>query len=703
MKNGLSIIVLVCLSFFSIVKAQTPYFIPDDSLHTVPVTRTPDDTILIPPLAKVDDVQEVYRYAWKVHPRTGDRIPVMENSSLINFHQTSLIDSRSIATGYLANWGSPAQSKIFFDRPESSVFTFLDAMQYYHKTAQEHPFLNTKVPYSNVYYQSAGGRTNSEERLNTQISSNFGKELNIGFDIDYVYSRGFYQNLSNKQMSYDIYASYVSERYQMHAFMINNYYNNSENGGISDDRYITNPNSLRFTGDTKDIPVKVGSLWNRFKGRQLFLSNKYNLGYYDSEDMDIDDVNDEFEIDREFIPVASFVLTTNYTDQQRRFGSRDRTNVLGNYTATDTLLSKFDPALNDYLINYITDYENPLADDQMAYWSLKNTFAVSLNEGFKEWVKFGLTAFVEQEFRKFSLPRIINTNEEGNPQMLPMVVEYRSQNSTVIGGYLSKRKSRLLRYNLGADLAVIGSDLGEFRLMADVETTIKFAGKDASARLTGYVKNLKPKFFENNLRTKYTYWNENLSETRRVFVGGNITIPQTGTWLSGGVENIQNYIYYDRNRTVAQEGSSVQIISVSAGQNLQTGIFHWDNQLAYQLTSNKEVVPLPQLSLYTNVYLLTKLAKVMTIQLGVDARFHTEYYTPSYDPSILQFYNQQTTKTGGFPLSTVYLNLHLKNTRFFAMMYNVAKDMGDPKYFSLPHYPYNPMIFKMGISWDFNE
>ena len=687
MKKSLYFIVVLIIAFLPGAKAQEPVFIPNTDTIDIDSPQIP---IIKKEFVKKDSIPQADAYTWRIDRRSGERIFVDSDNSLPGFHRKSLVDGQGIAVGYLGNWGSPAQSKLFFEREEIGLFPFLDAFEYFHKTAEKQLFLNTKIPYSNIYYQTGGSKINSEDRLNTQLSSNFGKELNVGFDFDYVYSRGFYSMLSNKQITYNFHANYISDRYQLHAFGRNNYYNNSENGGIQNDEYITNPNAVSgFKGDSQEIPVNLNRMWNRLKGRQIFVSNRYNLGYEKEDDK------------KEFVPVASFILTTNYKDQQRKFASKDDRVVEQTYTETDLFLG-YNETSNKVNMYYLKDIANSPADDQMAYWSLKNTFAVSLNEGFREWVKFGLTAFVEQDIRKFAIQKVIRTDVDGTPEMIPMVVEHKNQGSTVIGGMLTKQKGRFLRYNLNADMALLGDDIGEFRLEGELSTTIRFAGKDASAKLTGYVKNISPKFFQNNLRTKYSFWDKDLSDTRRVYVGGKISIPQTGTELSGNVENIQNYIYYNRNKIIDQESKNIQILSFRADQKLNAGIFHWDNQVVYQMSSEKEIIPLPQLSLYSNVYLLTKLG-VLTVQLGVDAQFHTEYYVPGYDPSLLQFYNQQNTKVGGFPLSTAYMNLHLKKSRFFIMMYNVAKNIGDPKYFSIPHYPVNPMIMKMGISWDFND
>ena len=109
--------------------------------------------------------------------------------------------------------------------------------------------------------------------------------------------------------------------------------------------------------------------------------------------------------------------------------------------------------------------------------------------------------------------------------------------------------------------------------------------------------------------------------------------------------------------------------------------------------------------LYHNLYIRAGLAKkVLTVELGADVRYFTQYYAPDYSPAIGQFYlqNPETRyKLGGYPLVNGYLNIHLKRTRIFVMMYNLVQGTGERSYFFAPHYPLNPRSFKFGISWNF--
>ena len=66
-------------------------------------------------------------------------------------------------------------------------------------------------------------------------------------------------------------------------------------------------------------------------------------------------------------------------------------------------------------------------------------------------------------------------------------------------------------------------------------------------------------------------------------------------------------------------------------QDFQLGIFHLDNEVTYQKSSNQDVLPLPDLVLYHNFYLKFGLAKkVLQVELGTDVRYFTQYYPYFY-------------------------------------------------------------------------
>jgi hypothetical protein len=91
------------------------------------------------------------------------------------------------------------------------------------------------------------------------------------------------------------------------------------------------------------------------------------------------------------------------------------------------------------------------------------------------------------------------------------------------------------------------------------------------------------------------------------------------------------------------------------------------------------------------------------MQMGVDVRYHTAYYALSYMPATGQFHVQDRVKIGNYPVMNVYLNVHLKRTRFFVQGYHINQLFMKGDYYSMPYYPINPATFKMGLTWNFYD
>ena len=138
-------------------------------------------------------------------------------------------------------------------------------------------------------------------------------------------------------------------------------------------------------------------------------------------------------------------------------------------------------------------------------------------------------------------------------------------------------------------------------------------------------------------------------------------------------------------------------------QDFRLGPLNWENQITYQKSSKAEVLPVPDINVYSNLYLRFKIARVLKVDLGADVRYFTKYYAPDYSPAIGQYTVQDNgdnnIKLGGYPIVNVYANMHLKQTRFFVMMSHV--NAGDGEAFLTPHYPINTMVLRFGLSWNF--
>ena len=712
MKQGLSICFLLLL-FSGLIFAQ-PGNQEDDHHH-----HHHADT-------DSSEINSSRTKAYRLTDKLGERYPAPMDTLRLNFSNNILIEGRGLSMSYLGNIGSPVQSRIFSERGEDNNFIFLNAFKTYRITPQNACFYDVKVPYTHLTYLPTlfGNKLNSEELFSGVLTSNFGKKINVGADWEFIFVRGHYASNSNKNFSYRPFANYLSDRYQVHAYFQNYEFLTTENGGITNDRYISHPDDFtegkRPINDTKSFPTRFTDTWNHIKGKQLFLTHRYNLGFYrelttdekeeaerkkeerkknlelqqheasinrannrnenatqqsgfsDSSDEEQGIAEEKEEVVAVFVPVASIIHTIEHESMNRFFTSNSR--------GIDTCYSQ---------IHTIADSIRDFTEA----WNLKNTIGLSLREGFQDWMKFGLTAYVHLDKRRYILP-------DDSARSTMQYDEF----STYLGAELTKQQGRLLTYNAKGEFCLVGTDIGEFRLAGDLKTQFRLMGKEASVNASGYVKNLRPAFYTRHHHARYFWWDESFNNIQRINVEGGFDIQQTRTQMRVGVESIQNFIYFGKSGKPEQFTSNLQVVTARFKQDFRYKAFGWENEVAYQLSSNKNVLPLPAISAYTNLYLDFKYAKVMDIQLGIDAHYFTSYFAPYYEPATQQFQIQEEKKIGNYPIINAYVNFNLKQARFFISGYNLSSLFITPtEYFSLLHYPLNPQLIKAGISFYLNN
>lgn len=632
-------------------------------------------------------------FSWKIDERLGNIFETPVDTIQHAFQNTNDTGGPTGHYTYLGNLGAPRISHVFFERKETSQFFFTDPYDFTVRRPEDIVYTNTKSPFTNLTYYKQGDGRYGEERFKAYFAVNVNKRLGFGFDIDYTYGRGKYTSQSTALFNGNLFAYYRGDNYDMHFSFINENLKVAENGGIADDRYITHPLEMaegRKTYATYDIPINLNDIWNKNTGYHAFLTHRYNLGFY----RDVTQENDTV-IRTVFVPVTSFIHTVKMDMNRRKYISYDK-------EQNQTYFQ------NNYLGNDSTDVTK--------HFSIKNTVGISLREGFNKWAKAGLTAFMSFEHRRFTLT---DTLDGTAGRRIPTD---HKENILSVGGQLIKEQGKTIHYNVLGEVALIGEDAGQFSVEGQGDLNFRLFGDTVRLEANAYIKNLNPTFYFRHFHSKHYWWdNEDLSKIMRTRIEGKLNIDRWRTQLKVGVENIKNYTYLDNtsikitdkqnevsfknNIAVRQHSDNIQVFNAALRQDFKLGILHLDNEVVYQKSSNQQVLPLPDLVLYHNLYIQFGLAKrVLNIELGADVRYFTQYYAPDYAPAIGQFYlqNPETRfKLGGYPLVNAYLNLHLKRTRIFVQMYNLIQGTGEKSYFLAPHYPLNPRILKVGLSWNF--
>ena len=715
---------------------------------------------------------------WTVSRKFGDRTPVQVDTLSHMFMNTIFTTGLRGEYNTTGNLGAPRINRIFIDRPETEQFIFTQPYDYFVTPVETFQFTNTLSPFTNLTYNTAGNRTNGEDHFTAKFGVNAGKRIGVGFKFDYIYGRGYYQNQSTSHFDYTMYGSYLGDHYQAHLLFSTNHQKVTENGGITNDAYITHPESFDDTYTTSEIPTVLEQNWNRNDTQHIFLTHRYNIGFNRKVKMSEEEIKarkfaiesmkeNEALLEKELASKKARregrVFDEEKFDNKQTYSGRpDDAKIAGDEPAdsltnnisdriaitdatADSLLTaekknEADTAWmkNEYVPvtsfihtmsfdNYNRIYqayktpENYYADDfynaadfvrgdsiydKTSHFRLQNTFAISLLEGFNKWAKAGLKAFASSDLRHFVLP-----NTEGGTTTY-------NEHSLSIGGQLQKTQGRTLHYDVVAETWLTGEDAGQLKIDGSIDVNFPVFGDTVTLRAKGFFHHLNPTFYYRHYHSRHFWWdNDDLSKIIHSRVEGVFTYRKTRTSLRVAVDELKNYTYmamsYDIdnefNRTgnkvsIAQKSGAISLFTVSLSQDFKLGPLHWDNVITYQKSSDNDVIPLPDINIYSNLYLRFKIARVLKCDLGADIRYFTKYYAPDYSPALGQYAVQTgnvRVKTGNYPLVNAYANFHLKRTRFFVMMSHVNGGSGSKEYFLTPHYPLNGRIFRFGLSWNF--
>lgn len=713
---------------------------------------------------------------WTVDERFGERVITRPDTLQHMFMNSIFTSGKRGEYNTTGNLGAPRTNRIFIDRPAAEQFIFTQPYDYFVKPVSSFLFTNTLSPITNLTYNECGDRTNGEDHIKALFGVNVGKKLGVGFNFDYIYGRGYYQEQSTAHFNYSMYASYIGEKYNAHFLFSTNHQKVTENGGITDDRYITHPEIFNDEFNENEIPTVLQKNWNRNDNLHVFYSHRYNIGFNRKVKMTEEEINarkfaiesqKENEAEKEMEKARKKALKEGkgidseaFSRNERSFSGRpenskifgaepeqdkkaknNRISVSGKAAADSLLLAedvtkkdtewlkneyvpvtsfihtlKFDNYRRIYEAydtpeNYYAEkfnIDNSLGGDSIydktKHYSLKNTVGIAMLEGFNKWAKAGLKIFATSELRYFALPALNGGTTSYN------------EHNMSIGAQISKTEGRTLHYSALAESWVTGEDAGQIKLDLNADLNFKLFGDTVQLAANTYFYRLNPTFFYRHYHSQHLWWDNGLSKEIRSRIEGIFRLNKTRTALRISFDNMKNYTYFaqkytvtesygraDNTVSVRQNAGGISLLTMQLNQDLSLGPINWENSVTYQKSSNDDILAVPALNVYTNLYVKFKIAKVLSVDLGADVRYFTKYKGQDYSPALGQYTIQDNgeanVKIGNYPIVNIYANMKLKHARFFLMMGHV--NAGNGEYFLTPHYPINSRVLRFGVSWNF--
>lgn len=563
---------------------------------------------------------------WTVDERFGERSSAEPDTLQHMFMNSIFTSGRRGEFNTLGNLGSPRINRVFIDRQllGGEQFIFAQPYDFFITPVNQFLFTNTLSPITNITYNQCGDRTNGEDHFTALFGVNAGKKLGAGFKFDYIYGRGYYSSQSTAHFNYSMYASYLGDRYQAHILMSTNHQKVTENGGITDDRYITHPEIFEDNFRTTEIPTVFEQNWNRNDNQHIFFSHRYSLGFNRKVPMTEEEIKakrfalasqkenkaaKDKEEARKRAEKEGRTFDEDAYDGKKTFSGRPSNAkiagdepvdslskglkgriVVDNKAVADSLLAKKQEIqedtswLKDEYVpvtsfihtlkfdNYRRIYQayqtptNYYADEYYNIGKFQGDSIYDMTRHYELKNTFGI-ALLEgfNKWAKAGLRAFITSDLRhfSLPDSIGGTNSYNEHNVSV-GAQLIKTQGSLLHYNATAETWLIGEDAGQLKIDATADLNFRLLKDTVTLAAKAFIHHINPTFYYRHYHARHYWWNnESLDKELRTHIEGLFTLGRTRTTLRMAYDNIQNYTYFAQQYTITDNyGRTGNSISV---------------------------------------------------------------------------------------------------------------------------------------------
>ncbi len=606
-------------------------------------------------------------FAWKVNTlyNTVELTPIdtLLNGQYQVDYPFMAIDG-GIGSAYLGNIGGATIPLSYFSRSTPRNFSFVNSWKSFLMTPERVLFYNMRLPYSRLTYSMSGAVDVEENLFNIVLSHNINPSTSVNVNYNGDGTKGLYINQNTLVANLSVSASHTGRRWAIHGGYIYNAGDIEENGGIIDDRLITDT----IIAAPNQIDVVLQDARNKYRGHTVWTTASYAIPLAEpaEDDLTIRSVPSIF--------VGSSLNYSLFTKTYKAVG--------------DTSLYKtwnFDP-VNSF--------------DSIAQQVVDTRFFVQIQPYDRDGVVGLISAGLGGEFSAYY------QNVPGEYRETYGFGGRMERNSLYVYGDINGKISRFVEWDATARFNLLGYRSGDLDVGGKIKLNA-FTKKQNPISLTAGAsfRIEEPDFWEENYISNHFIWTNNFDKEIATRFDLKFSIDHIGLHLGANYELSQNKVYYDSLMQVAQSDDPLNMLGVYLQKDFTFGGFHLNHRVLLQLSSNDFVAPVPLASAYLSYYYhLVVVKNVLDLEFGVDGRYQTKYYGFGYNPALGVFYNQNEVELGGFPYLDAFVSAKWKRLRILVKLQNWNIGLfGGRDYFMVAHYPQNPLMLKFKFSWSFYD
>ena len=619
-----------------------------------------------------------------------------------------------INTTWLGVSGSPEQTYNYFKRADTDNAIFYTALQRYSYSPETLPNYNTKTPYTELAYWGTLFANKEKEESNIKVltTQNILPELNLTLEFRRYGGNGILKREDTNNRNVVIAGNYMGKRYLMHTGFIYNKVARSENGGVVDNFWIRDT-----TVDAREIDVYLKDASSTTKKNTVFLDQSYRIPFTFIENLKGRKERKQQEALRASIMESgdslaiAALLQKEAKELEEKEAAADTVNnnittaIIGHSSEYSVFRRIYQDNIDkndEFGRKFFNDrfYLNPTRSaDSLRVMKFENRFFIRLQPWKSDGIVSKLDVGIGDKLANYFSFKMSDYIQGSSNTLL---------NSTYLYAGAKGQYKKYFTWDAKGEYTFLGYEMNDFGVHANLGFSAYPFRRDKNSPLTlkaHFETTLKePDYYEQHVCTNHYRWDNDFGKISSTKIGATLEIPRWDLNASFDYALLSNNIYYDTLGIVRQNPEPMSVMTASLQKNFKLWKFHLDHQALFQISSNKDVLPLPMLALNLRYYLqFDVVKKVMQMQIGANAAFTTKWYAPAFNPVLGVFHNQNVEEYGNCPYIDAFVNIQWKRACIFVKVVNV--NMGWPNksadYFSAAGYIAPQRAIKFGIFWPF--
>lgn len=526
-------------------------------------------------------------------------------------------------------------------------FGFL-AKHFNYLNSNDIKYYSVATPYTELYFKTVLEQGQSIDAL---VTLNTSERLNFSIAYKGLRSLGKYLNSLSSSGNFRFTTNYhtKNKRYIAYFQMVTQDIQNQENGGLSNLSEFTSKSSLYK--DRSRIDINLSNAESLLKGKRFY----YNHEFY---------INPSSLRNK-----VALLHEISYESKYFEFKKETFTNFFGPTFANSKVSNR---------------------------WNNKTLYN-KISANFTQSILGNFNFFIENQQTNHFYNRTLYTTNITIPNLIEL-------NLTAVGGKYFFNLNKI-------KTSVLLSKAISSQTFSTIEANAHFKINEKNQFSAQYsnlskVPNMNFTIFQSDYvayNWKNSFKNEKINE---------LNLTAKTQWLQAelNIKTINNYLYFSNNvvkdsilTTPKQYNKIINYLSVQASKELKFRKFSLDNTILFQeVTQENAILNVPNFTFRNTFYYSTNVfKKAMFLQTGVTFQTFTKYYANEHNPLIGEFFIQNKTKIGNFPLFDFFINARVRQTRIYLKAEHFNAIFTKNNYFSTPTHPYRDFIVRFGLVWNF--